>query len=296
MNTRYLIREQSERGPAWLVETDAEHLSRHETQAEAEQARAAHQRLTSEPVYVRYVAGRERSWVLWTYFLMPGYGLDSEAGTGTPYRSLAAAKAALAEAQRQTPALVLDQNDMYGSEFDALVLRQAEHNRSRWTVACGVGSHTEHVRGSYATETEALAAGDARRRALWEARLQSWRDLCRQNGLPEPTLAASLPEAYVYYPARGVSAWDAKPAQSLAQALAAAAPMTAADVRALRESLPAPARPDSRPGKRSSYPSRPEFAAMLGVSAETVRSWEMGRNPIPTPLATLMRQLQRVAP
>ena len=67
-------------------------------------------------------------------------------------------------------------------------------------------------------------------------------------------------------------------------------------LRAFRESLTrrkAPKVKGQGKGPRQSYPSRPEFAAALGVALNTVKRWEAGEYPIPAPVQQLLTQMVR---
>ena len=104
---------------------------------------------------------------------------------------------------------------MASRSFSCVVVRETEHGR--WTASIGIGSDTRNVPGSHSTSDDAEAAGRAAIKAAWDAALARWERISKREGV-RMHVTATPPPVSVYYPVRGVSASDTKPAKCDAKA------------------------------------------------------------------------------
>lgn len=108
-----------------------------------------------------------------------------------------------------------------GSEGFYVVVREIAEG-GRWTVATGIGSHTQHIRGSHPTPEEAEAVGVAACRRCTERRIEEIRAARGGDlswGIPVPEIA---PPPKVLHARPGQTGWDV---------LALSRPATAQEIR-----------------------------------------------------------------
>jgi hypothetical protein len=130
-----------------------------------------------------------------------GYGYGTEGGR--PFPTFDEAEKA---AERDRARIgVVDQMKMSSSQMSCIVVRPAVNGR--WTVAIGIGSHTQHIRGSFSSSAAAESAGRLEVAKAWEGRLAYWQRLAAKAGI-EYRCTAVPPTIQILRQEVGVSAWD----------------------------------------------------------------------------------------
>ena len=185
---------------------DMEFVSRHRTMPEAKQAA----RDLGAGHHVSEEQQNPEGWIVNTEW-QDGSGFAShDPDTQAPWLRQEDAEA---DADKMRAKIgVVDQHMMASSSYCVIVLRPIESDvtlaRNRWTAALGLGGHTVHVKGSYATEVAAESAARDELQRRWNNGLGYWRRIAERAGV-ECRVTATPPEIKVLRPHKGVSAWDA---------------------------------------------------------------------------------------
>jgi len=127
-------------------------------------------------------------------------------GFGSKHLSRAAAEQAAEKAAEE-----IGRIEIYGSEYDTVVVRPAAKNK--WTAARGIGSHTTHIPGSHATREDAEIAGVQACRQAWNEACDYWTAIAEYYGIEAHItfgMRQAKPEITVKYPETGQSAWDCR--------------------------------------------------------------------------------------